>query len=54
MATMEVIIMKIKKLINKLYEACIEHHTELEKKIYMKIMRKSLKKKDKSDTHVVQ
>ena len=46
--------MKLKKLINKLYEACIEHHTELEKKIYMKIMKKSLKKKDKAHTNSVQ
>ena len=46
--------MKIKKLIHKLYEACIYHHTELEKKIYMKIMKKSLKKKDKSNTNSVQ
>jgi len=51
---MEVTIMKLKKLIHKLYEACIEHHTELEKKIYLKIMRKSLKKKEKSHTEAVQ
>ena len=46
--------MKLKKLIHKLYEACIEHHTELEKKIYMKIMKKSLKKKDAAKTKAVQ
>jgi hypothetical protein len=46
--------MKLKKLINKLYEACIYHHTDLEKKIYMKIMRKSLKKKEKAHTSSVQ
>jgi len=46
--------MKVKKLIHKLYEACIEHHTELEKKIYFKIMKKSLKKKEKSKTNAVQ
>jgi hypothetical protein len=46
--------MKLKKLIHKLYEACIEHHTELEKKIYMKIMKKSLKKKDEAKTKAVQ
>jgi hypothetical protein len=46
--------MKLKKLIHKLYEACIEHHTELEKKIYMKIMKKSLKKKDAAKTKSVQ
>jgi hypothetical protein len=46
--------MKLKKLIHKLYQACIEHHTELEKKIYMKIMKKSLKKKDEAKTKAVQ
>ena len=51
---MEDIIMKLKKLIHKLYVACVEHHTELEKKIYLKIMRKSLKKKEKSHTEAVQ
>jgi len=46
--------MKIKKLIHKLYEACIYHHTELEKKLYLKILKKSLKKKDKAKTNSVQ
>jgi hypothetical protein len=46
--------MKIKKLIHKLYEACIYHHTELEKKLYLKILKKSLKKKDKANTNSVQ
>lgn len=46
--------MKIKKLLKKLYEACLYHHTELEKKIYMKILKKSLKKKDEAKTNSVQ
>jgi len=46
--------MKVKKLIKKLYEACIGHQTELEKKLYMKLIKKSLKKKDKSHTNSVQ
>ena len=45
--------MKVKKLIHKLYTACVEHHSELEKKIYMKILKKSLKKKEKAHTEAV-
>jgi len=38
--------MKVKKLIKKMYKACIEHNQEKEKKLWFKAIRKSLKKKN--------
>ena len=37
--------MKVKNLILKLYKAILQHDKDKEKKIWSKIMRKSLKKK---------
>ena len=37
--------MKIKKIIRKMYLACIRHNTRKEKKLWFKAMRKSLKHK---------
>jgi hypothetical protein len=38
--------MKIKKIIKKMYKACIEHNQKKEKKLWFKAIRKSLKKKN--------
>lgn len=38
--------MKIKKLMQKLYQACIDHDTVKEKKLWLKALKKSLKGKD--------
>ena len=37
--------MKVKKLIKKMYKACIEHNKEKEKKLWLKALKKSLKGK---------
>ena len=37
--------MKTKKLLKKLFAACIAHDTELEHKLWVKAIKKSLKKK---------
>jgi len=37
--------MKLKKLVKKMYKACIEHNKELEFKLWKKVMKKSLKHK---------
>ena len=37
--------MKVKKLIRRLYKAILQHNAMKEKKIYMKLLRKSLKHK---------
>lgn len=37
--------MKVKKLIKRMYEACIEHNKEKEKKLWFKAIKKSLKHK---------
>ena len=42
--------MKTVKLIRKMYQAIIDHNQKREKKLYMKLLKKSLKKKD---THAV-
>ena len=42
--------MKIKKLIKKMYQACIEHDTIKEKKLWLKAIKKSLNGKD---THII-
>jgi hypothetical protein len=38
--------MKIKKLMKKMYKACIEHDTIKEKKLWLKALKKSLKGKN--------
>ena len=38
--------MKVQKLVQKLHKACLEHNTEKEKKIWFKILNKSLKNKN--------
>jgi len=43
--------MKMKKLMKKLYKACVEHDAERERKFWMKVLKKSLKHKK---THAVQ
>ena len=42
--------MKIKNLVQKMYEAIIEKDTETEKKIWFKALKKSLKHKK---THII-
>jgi len=37
--------MKIKKLVKKMYKACLEHNQKKEKKLWFKAIKKSLKKK---------
>jgi hypothetical protein len=37
--------MKVKTLLKELYAACISHNTELEKKLWLKAIKKSLKHK---------
>jgi len=37
--------MKVKKLVRKMYRACIRHNTKKEKKLWFKILRKSLQHK---------
>jgi len=37
--------MKVKDLVKKLYKSCIEHDKEKEKKLWFKILKKSLKHK---------
>jgi len=37
--------MKVEKLIKKMYEACVNHDSVKEKKIWFKILKKSLKQK---------
>lgn len=37
--------MKVKKIIKKMYEACVNHDTVKEKKLWLKALRKSLKHK---------
>jgi hypothetical protein len=37
--------MKIKKLIKKMYRACVEHNQKKEKKLWLKAIKKSLKHK---------
>lgn len=37
--------MKLKKLIHKMYIACVQHDKEKEKKLWFKILKKSLKHK---------
>jgi hypothetical protein len=43
--------MKVKKLIKKMYKACIEHNKEKEKKLWFKALKKSLQHKK---TQVIQ
>jgi len=38
--------MKVKKLIKKMYEACVTHDSETEQKMWRKLLEKSLKNKD--------
>lgn len=38
--------MKIKKLIKKMYKACVKHNLKKEKKLWLKAIKKSLKKKN--------
>lgn len=38
--------MKIKKLMKKMYQACIDHDVVKEKKLWFKALKKSLKGKD--------
>ena len=38
--------MKTKKLIQKLFESCVSHDKEREKKFWFKLLKKSLKGKD--------
>jgi len=37
--------MKTKKLVRKMYLACVRHNTKKEKKLWFKILRKSLQHK---------
>jgi hypothetical protein len=37
--------MKVKKLVKKMYEACVNHDAVKEKKLWFKAMKKSLKHK---------
>ena len=37
--------MKVKELVKKLYKSCIEHDKVQEKKVWFKILKKSLKHK---------
>lgn len=43
--------MKTKKLVRKMYEACIKHDTAKQRKLWLKMLKKSLKHKH---TEVVQ
>jgi hypothetical protein len=40
-----IVIMKVKKLILKLHQAAVTHNTKKEKKIWFKLLKKSLKHK---------
>ena len=40
--------MKVRKLTKKLNKACVNHNVEKEKKIWMKLLKKSLKHKNTS------
>lgn len=42
--------MKLKKLTKKIYKACVDGDTATEKKLWLKAMKKSLKKKK---THII-
>jgi hypothetical protein len=37
--------MKTKKLVRKMYQACVRHQVKKEKKLWLKILKKSLKHK---------
>ena len=37
--------MKVKKLIKKMYVACVKHDKDTEKKLWLKSLKKSLKRK---------
>lgn len=37
--------MKVKKLVMKMYQACLNHDKEKEKKLWLKALKKSLKHK---------
>lgn len=43
--------MKTKKLVRKMYRACVRHNVKKQKKLWLKILKKSLKNKH---TEVVQ
>jgi hypothetical protein len=38
--------MKVKNIIKKMYQACIDHDVVKEKKLWLKALKKSLKKKN--------
>lgn len=42
--------MKTQKILKKMYQACIDHDVKEEKKLYFKILKKSLKHKK---THAI-
>jgi len=42
--------MKVRKLVRKIYEACFNHDVDSEKKIWLKLLKKSLKHKR---THLI-
>jgi len=38
--------MKVKEIIKRMYKACVEHNAKKEKKLWLKAIKKSLKKKN--------
>jgi len=41
--------MKMRKLMKKLYKACVEHNAEREKRFWLKVLKKSLKGNKKTN-----